>query len=110
MDQSPRIGIGLNSLLTDTMYRYRYKYRYIGIRYRSNSMKDSCPAFGKKCKNCSILGHFSDQCKKKSKYMPEEHHKPSVKQNNVVIKKMKMKKSQGDNMGIIKSTMRQMKK
>ena len=72
--------------------------------------KDSCPVFGKKYKNCSILGHFSDQCKKKSKDMPDEHHKPAGKQNHVMINKMKMKKSKSNNMGILKSTMRQMKK
>ena len=75
----------------------------------SDLRKDSCPAFEKKSKNCSFLGHFSEQCKKKSKDMPEEHHKPAAKQNNVMIKKMKMKKSQGNNMGILKSTMIQMK-
>ena len=61
--------------------------------------KDSCPVFGKKYKNCSILGHFSDQCKKKSKDMPDEHHKPAGKQNHVMINKMKMKKSKSNNMG-----------
>ena len=58
--------------------------------------------------------------------MPSEHHfrlmhfigfmyKSAAKQNNVnqnsvVIKKMQMNRSQGDNMGLLKSTMRQMKK
>ena len=77
--------------------------------------KDSCPAFGKKCKNCSILVHFSEPCKKKSKDSPEKHHKPAAKQNGVnqkkvVINKMKMKKRQGNNMGILKSTRRQIKR
>ena len=34
----------------------------------------------------------------------------NVNQNSVVIKKMQMNRSQGDNMGLLKSTMRQMKK
>ena len=76
----------------------------------SDLRKDSCPAFGKKCKNCSFLGHFSEQCKKKSRDVPEEHHKSGAKQNHVMIKKMKMKKSLSNKMGILKSTMRQMKK
>ena len=77
--------------------------------------KDSCPAFGEeKCKNCGILGHFNEQCRKKPKDTPEEHHKSAAKQNNVkqnsvMIKKMQMNRSQGDDMGIMKSTMRQMK-
>ena len=46
----------------------------------SDLRKDSCPAFGKKCKNCSFQGHFSEQCKKKSRDVPEEHHKSGAKQ------------------------------
>ena len=33
--------------------------------------KDSCPAFGKKCKSYGILGHFNEQYRKKPKDMSE---------------------------------------
>ena len=71
------------------------KCKYCGKRGH-DLRKDSCPAFGKKCKNCGFLGHFNEQCRKKPKDTSEEHNKSSqakqnnVQQNTVMIKKMQM--------------------
>ena len=109
---------GLSSSHVNKVHEYvsaNDKCKYCGKKGHgkhpsSDLRKDSCPAFGKKCKNCSFLGHFSEQCKKKSRDVPEEEHKSGAKQNLIMIKKMEMKKSLSNKMGILKSTMRQMKK
>ena len=73
--------------------------------------KTSCTAYGKKCKNCGILGHFNDQCKKKPKdTASEELKKSAAKQNTVSINKMQMMRSSGEKLGIMKSSMKLMKK
>ena len=82
-------SVHLNKVHENVSTQEKCKYfrkRGHGKQPRIDLRKDSCPAFGKNCNNCGILGHCNDQCKKNPKdKASEEHNKSAAKENSVEL-------------------------